>query len=51
MTLNSRSIDGTPYLYDSAIEPEIETVASRVRELRSAGRLNTDALRHRRCPA
>ena len=40
------TVDGTPYLYDSAIEPGIDAVASRVRDLRSAGRLSADALRH-----
>ena len=46
MTGSSRSLEGAPYLYDAAIDSEVEPLASRVRELRSAGRLTSDALRH-----
>ncbi len=46
MTDTSRSIAGAPYLYDASIEFDLEGLSSRVRELRSAGRLTPDALRH-----
>jgi Fic family protein len=46
MTDSNRSIEGAPYLYDGSVESNLEDLASRVRDLRSAGRLTPDALRH-----
>jgi Fic family protein len=46
MTDNTASVEGAPYLYDRSVEAELEALASRVRDLRSAGRLTPDTLRH-----
>src|SRR5262245_13607358 len=46
MTDNTASVEGAPYLYDRSVEAELKDLADRVRELRSAGRLTPDTLRH-----
>ena len=46
MSADSTTLDGAPYLYEKAVDSEVESVAARVRDLRSAGRLTPDALRH-----
>lgn len=46
MTDNTASVEGAPYLYDRSVEAELEDLAGRVRDLRSAGRLTPDTLRH-----
>lgn len=42
----SVTVNGAPYLFDQSISGHLEEVAARVKELRSAGRLTPDALRH-----
>src|SRR5258705_9179237 len=46
MTKTTGPITGTPYLLDGRTEAALEEVARRVRDLRSAGKLTPDALRH-----
>ena len=46
MTDSSVPVSGTPYLLDRRAQDTLEDTARRVKDLRSVGRLTTDALRH-----
>jgi Fic family protein len=46
MTESTVSIPGTPYLLDDRAKQTLEETARRVKDLRSAGKLTADALRH-----